>query len=61
MKQFSCGDVVPGCNASFEAADESSLFGQITVHARVAHGLTDISPALLSQVRSKVRDTSAAA
>ena len=61
MKQFSCGDVVPGCSASFEAADEPSLFGQIAVHARVAHGLSEISPALLSQVRSKIRDTSAAA
>ena len=56
MKQFCCGDVVPGCSASFEAADEAALFGQIAVHARAAHGLSEISP-----VRSKIRDTNAAA
>ena len=59
MKQFSCGDVVPGCKVSFEARDEPSLFGQIAAHARADHGLTEISPALLAQVRAKIRDVSA--
>ena len=61
MKQFCCGDVVPGCKATFEAHDEGSLFGMIAVHARVDHGLAEISPALLAQVRANVRDVPAAA
>lgn len=61
MKQFCCGDVVPGCNATFRAPDEDSLFAQIAAHARRDHGLTEISPALLAQVRANVRDVTAAA
>ena len=59
MKKFSCGDVVPGCKASFEAPDEQTLFGKIAAHARADHGLSEISPALLAQVRANVRDVSA--
>lgn len=61
MKQFSCGDVVPGCKVSFEARDEQALFGQIAAHARADHGISEISPALLAQVRSKIRDVNVAA
>ena len=60
MKQFSCGDVVPGCKASFEAHDEQTLFGQIAAHARADHGLSEVSPALLAEVRANIRDLTAA-
>lgn len=61
MKQFCCGDVVPGCNASFQAPDEAGLFVMITAHARRDHGLIDIPEALVAQVRSHIRDVPAAA
>ena len=59
MKQFRCGDVVPGCKATFEALDEESLFRQIAVHAREDHGMSEVPPALLPQIRSHIRDVPA--
>ena len=58
MKQFSCGDVVPGCSATFRAEDESKLFAQISRHAREDHGLTELTPDLVSKVQKNIRTTS---
>ncbi len=60
MKQFSCGDVVPGCTAQFEAVTEQQLLEAIALHARRDHQLTEIPESLVFQVRSKIRDTSKA-
>ena len=56
MKQFCCGDVVPGCKATFQGHDEASLFRQISVHASADHGLIEVPPALLAQIRANIRD-----
>ncbi len=57
MKQFACGDVVPGCDATFEAADEDGLFGQIAEHARAAHGIHEVTPDLVAAVRARIVTT----
>ncbi|MGX5658017.1 DUF1059 domain-containing protein [Geodermatophilus nigrescens] len=54
MKVFACGDVVPGCSHTFSAADESGILAQVAAHATADHGLTDIPPALVDQVRSRI-------
>ncbi len=54
MKRFSCGDVVPGCDASFEASAEDELLAQIATHAAEIHGLTSVPDELIAQVRSKI-------
>lgn len=56
MKQFACGDVVEGCSAKFEAETEEELFGQIAEHAREAHGIDDVTPELVEQVKAKIVD-----
>lgn len=38
MKQFSCGDVVPGCGSVFQAEDESRLLSLARAHGRDDHG-----------------------
>jgi predicted small metal-binding protein len=53
MKEFSCGDVVPGCTMSFRAPTE--LLEAVAAHARADHGLTTIPDTLIAQVRSKIR------
>ena len=55
MKQFCCGDVVPGCKASFHGSTEDEILGAVAIHARQDHGLTDIPASLVSQVRSMIR------
>ena len=61
MKQFCCGDVVPGCSARFQAPDESALFAKIAAHARADHGMTDLPESLVAQVRANIRNVNVAA
>ena len=60
MKRFSCGDVVPGCTAVFEAATREQILHAVARHAMLDHGLAEIPPALIAQVEPLIRDVSAA-
>lgn len=51
MKNFRCGDVVPGCTRHFTGTTEDIL-AQVARHAYTDHGMSDISPATLAQVES---------
>lgn len=57
MKEFSCGDVVPGCSASFRAESEEELLKQVADHARNDHGLATVSPELATAVKERIRTT----
>ncbi|MDP9399262.1 MAG: DUF1059 domain-containing protein [Actinomycetota bacterium] len=56
MKQFACGDVVPGCDARFVYATEQEILGAVAAHARSAHGMTNVPSALVDQVRSRITE-----
>ena len=56
MKQFSCGDVVPGCQAKFEADDEAELLAQVAAHAKRDHGMDSVPDDVVAQVKAKIRD-----
>lgn len=53
--ELACGDVMPGCAATFEAPTEEALMDQVAQHAEADHGMAEISPAVADVVRSKVR------
>lgn len=55
MKEFSCGDVVPGCTAAFRAETEPALLEQVARHARDDHGLTELPPELVAKVKARIR------
>lgn len=50
MKQFSCGDVVPGCRRVFTGSEEQILAG-VAAHAHADHGLATVPDNLVAQVR----------
>ena len=54
MKSFRCGDIVPGCGASFRATSDEELFGMIRDHARDEHGMDPVPAPVLEQVRARV-------
>ena len=54
MKQFSCGDVVPGCSRSFTAHSEQEILTAVAVHAHDDHGMTEIPTSLVEQVRGLI-------
>ncbi len=41
MKRFRCGDVVPGCNATFAGSLDEILLA-VADHARLEHGLPEV-------------------
>jgi predicted small metal-binding protein len=54
MKQFACGAVVPGCTAEFQGESEDDVLQQVAVHAREAHGMTDVPEEVVAQVRANM-------
>ena len=59
MKEFNCGAVVPGCSATFEGETEESILQQVAIHARDAHGMDDVPPEVVDQVRATIHDREA--
>ena len=55
MKRFACGDVIPGCDATFSATDDDGIFAQVVPHAASAHGVTEVTPELADTVRGLIR------
>lgn len=56
MKQFRCGDVVPGCETTIEAESEDEVLAHVAEHAREAHGMDEVPPEVQDKVRSLIVD-----
>jgi len=56
MKAFACGAVVPGCTATFTAGSEEEIIACVAEHALVDHGMSEIPPEVVEQVRENVRE-----
>jgi predicted small metal-binding protein len=57
MKQFNCGDVVPGCEWVARNEDEQELFAEIHVHAQETHGMHEVPPEVMDMIRAVIRET----
>lgn len=55
MKQFSCGDVVPGCRAVFKGETDADILAAVAGHAKQDHGMMDIPAELVERVRALIR------
>ena len=44
MKQFRCGDVIPGCPWVTRSEHEQELLENIVVHARDEHAMDEVPP-----------------
>ena len=53
MKQFACGDLVPGCSATFAGASVEEVLGQVADHARDAHGMTSVPSDVVERVTGR--------
>ncbi len=52
---LSCGDVMPGCAARFEADSEGEMLQQVGAHAADAHGIAEVSPEVLAAVKGAIK------
>jgi predicted small metal-binding protein len=53
-KHFACGRVVPDCTFVVTAPTEEELLSKVAGHAAEVHGITEITPELVSQVRAAI-------
>lgn len=60
MKEFKCGALVPGCAAVIEGDSEASILERVAVHARDAHGMDEVPPEVVDQVRANISERSSA-
>ena len=54
---MACGDVMPGCDATFSADNKNALLGQIVDHASSTHGITEITPEVGSAVEAAIKES----
>jgi predicted small metal-binding protein len=56
MKEFECKTIVPGCSTVFEGESESEILDQIGDHARDAHGMNEVPPEVVDQIRANITE-----
>ena len=52
--KLSCGDAVPGCSARFEDESREVILEQVSLHAREAHGVVDVTPEMLEAIGANI-------
>jgi predicted small metal-binding protein len=53
---IACGDVMPGCSATFEADSQEELMGMVAQHAKDDHGVEEITPDVEAAVRQAITE-----
>ena len=56
MKEFRCGEVVPGCGTTIQAESEDEILRQVTLHARDEHGMDEVPPEVVDTIRAAISD-----
>ena len=56
MKQFKCGDIVPGCQWVATYDDEAELFDNIHTHARDVHGMDEVPPEVVVAIQGVITE-----
>jgi len=52
--KLSCGDAMPGCSARFEEDSREEILEQVAVHAREAHGVSEVTPEMLEAIGANI-------
>ncbi len=54
---LACGDVMPGCAATFSEDDKDVLMQQVAAHAESEHGISEITPDVAEAVDGAIQQT----
>ena len=55
-KVLKCSDVTPGCNFEIRGESEDEVLKKADEHAKTAHNMENMTPDVLSKVRSAIHD-----
>ena len=58
MKEFKCAVLVPDCWATFEGETDDAIVQQAAVHAREEHGMDNLPPEVVGQIRAAITERS---
>jgi predicted small metal-binding protein len=56
VKEFKCGDVVPGCDAVISGETDDEILKEVAVHAREKHGMDEVPPDVQDSVRASIAE-----
>jgi predicted small metal-binding protein len=56
MKQFRCGELIPGCEAAFQGETEEEVLTQVGAHARDEHGMDEVPPEVVDRIRASMSE-----
>ena len=51
---LACGDAMPGCSARFEEDSRERILELVAVHAKEAHGVSDVTPEMLEAIGGNI-------
>lgn len=55
-KTLRCTDIIPGCDFIARGESEDEVVARAVEHARTKHHLRAVTPEILAQVRSAIRE-----
>ncbi len=53
---LACGDVMPGCAATFSNEDKDAMMQEVAAHAAADHGITEITPEVAEAVGGAIKE-----
>ena len=56
MKQFACGELVPGCTHVLSGDSDDEILEQVAVHARDDHGMPEVPPEVADRIRERITE-----
>lgn len=54
---IACGDVMPGCHATFSDDSKNALMQQVVTHAESIHGMTEVTPEVATLVGASIKES----
>ena len=56
MKQFACGQVVPGCDGVVTGETEDDVLAAAAQHAASAHGMSEVPDEVVTAIRAGITE-----
>ena len=56
MKEFRCGQLVPGCDWHTHADDEAEIVRRASAHLRTAHGEAAVRPNMVDEIKRRIHE-----
>ena len=54
MREFRCGDLVPGCGTVIEGESDAEILAEVAAHARDAHGMPEVPPEVVETIHASI-------